>query len=76
MYSISNLGLNMPGQNKPIGYWNSVGTSFGFVERSDPNIGDKMTNPGPGTYPQMVDSEGYDRRGGDEETAPNGPAWK
>ena len=40
----------MPGQQKPIGYFNSVGTSLGFGERSDPNQGDRMYVPGVGTY--------------------------
>jgi hypothetical protein len=49
MYSISNLGLNMPGQQKAQGYFTSVGTSLGFGEREDPN--EKRLNvPGVGTY--------------------------
>lgn len=40
----------MPGQQKPIGYWNSTGTSLGFGERSDPLKGDVIHIPGAGTY--------------------------
>jgi len=29
MYTVQNLGLNMPGQQKAQGYFNSVGTSLG-----------------------------------------------
>jgi len=83
MYSIQNLGLNMPGQQKPIGYWNSVGTSFGFGDRSDPIKGEKTTVPGPGTYfkPQIdkqLDGENYcqHRKTIQETEKPDGPAWK
>jgi len=50
MYSISNLGLNMPGQQKAQGYFTSVGTSFGFGERQDPIEADILQVPGVGTY--------------------------
>ena len=36
MFAVSNLGLNMPGQQKPQGFNTSVGTSFGYGERHDP----------------------------------------
>lgn len=36
MYTVQNLGLNMPGQEKVQGYFNSVGTSLGFGKRHEP----------------------------------------
>lgn len=60
-----------------------MGTSFGFGDRSDPNIGDKMTNPGPGTYykpsiDKQMDGENYcqHKKTMDETEDKNGPAWK
>jgi hypothetical protein len=50
MYSISNLGLNMPGQQKPQGYFTSVGASFGFGDRPDPIAGEHLSFPGTGQY--------------------------
>ena len=44
---ISNLGLNMPGQQPAQGFYHSVGASFGFGERHE----DKgIEVPGVGTY--------------------------
>jgi len=48
MYSISNLGLNMPGQQKAQGYFTSVGPSFGLGERSSDQ--NKLDVPGVGNY--------------------------
>ena len=64
MYSISNLGLNMPGQQKAQGYMTSVGTSFGFGERSE-TVNPKKKVPGVGTYDL-----------GKEAEQNNNPSWK
>lgn len=83
MYQISNLGLNMPGQNKPIGYWNSVSTGFGFGERSEAITGERVTNPGPGTYfkekiDKQMEGENYcaHRKSMDDNIVKEGPTWK
>ena len=73
----------MPGQNKVIGFYNSVGTSFGFGDRPDPNTGDKMTNPGPGAYhkshvDKQAEGENYcmHRKSMDDPKPETGPTWK
>ena len=52
MYSIANLGLTVPGQQKSQGYFTSVGTSMGLGKRHEPldsNL-DAVNNPGIGSY--------------------------
>lgn len=49
-YSIQNLGLTVPGQQKPQGYWNSVGTSLGYGKRHEPLDGKDVSFPGVGNY--------------------------
>ena len=41
-FSIQNLGLTVPTQQKPQGYFNSVGTSLGFGDRYDPLDGNDI----------------------------------
>jgi hypothetical protein len=65
MFAVSNLGLNMPGQQKAQGYFTSVGTSFGFGERTDEQSNNKTVVPGVGTY--NVTRDGNDN---------DAPAWK
>jgi hypothetical protein len=62
---VSNLGLNMPGQQKAIGYFTSTGTGLGFGERYDPLKANPVQVPGVGTYDVT-------RNGEDNE----GPKWK
>ena len=50
MYSIANLGLTVPGQQKAQGFYTSVGTSLGFGERSDPLDNVPTYVPGVGEY--------------------------
>ena len=50
MYTVQNLGLNMPGQEKVQGYFNSVGTSLGFGKRHEPLDGQPIYTPGVGSY--------------------------
>lgn len=65
MFAVSNLGLNMPGQQKAQGYYTSVGTSLGFGERHDPLDDNKTVVPGVGTY--NISKDGKDN---------DAPAWK
>lgn len=53
-YSIQNLGLTVPGQQKAQGYFTSVGTSMGFGERPDGLNKMTLGFPGPATYPDNV----------------------
>ena len=52
---ISNLGLNMPGQQPAQGFFHSVGASFGFGERHQEK---GLDVPGVGTY--KIDKGGED----------------
>lgn len=49
-YSIQNLGLTVPGQQRPQGYFNSVGTSMGLGKRHEPLDGIDVDYPGPGEH--------------------------
>lgn len=49
-FSIQNLGLTVPTQQKPQGFFNSVGTSMGLGVRHDSLDVMPWKNPGVGTY--------------------------
>lgn len=55
-FSIQNLGLTVPTQQKAQGFNTSVGTSMGFGERHQPLDGMPVKNPGVGDYDLAKDA--------------------
>lgn len=49
-FSIQNLGLTVPTQQKAQGFFNSVGTSMGYGKRHEPLDGMPTKNPGVGDH--------------------------
>ena len=78
-YTIQNLGLTVPGQQKAQGFYTSVGTSLGFGRRHEPldgqNVGKEYGKDGVVT--RVIDFPGvgtYDV--GADARANSNPSWK
>ena len=50
------MGLTVPSQQKPQGFFTSVGTSMGLGKRHGPLDGVPQENPGPGQHETTKDA--------------------